>query len=159
MGVSKVVIDGEVKLDLTADTVEPAALKAGYTAHNAAGDEIVGTMPAISLEDVYPFGAIYISVVDINPSTLFGFGTWEQIKDVLQVCHHVQAAYLVEDIPHGQSVETAARRVIGAAGAPEGKVSFLHDVIVKEILPVILLDDIPDGSPVFEVKRLGLRPL
>ena len=77
----------------------------------------------------------------------------------MQVCHHVQAAYLVEDIPHGQSVETAARRVIGAAGAPEGKVSFLHDVIVKEILPVILLDDIPDGSPVFEVKRLGLRPL
>lgn len=81
MGVSKVVIDGEVRLDLTADTVEPAALKAGYTAHNAAGDEIVGTMPAISLEDVYPVGAIYMSAVAMNPSTLFGFGTWEQIKD------------------------------------------------------------------------------
>lgn len=46
MGVSKVIIDDEVKLDLTADTVEPAALKAGYTAHNAAGNKIVGTMSA-----------------------------------------------------------------------------------------------------------------
>lgn len=82
MGVSKVVIDGEVKLDLTADTVEPAALKAGYTAHNAAGDEIVGTIPAISLEDVYPVGAIYMSAAATNPGTLFGVGTWEQIKDV-----------------------------------------------------------------------------
>ena len=82
MGVSKVVIGDEVRLDLTADTVEPAALKAGYTAHNAAGDEIVGTMPAISLKDVYPVGAIYMSVVATNPSTLFGFGIWEQIKDV-----------------------------------------------------------------------------
>lgn len=81
MGVSKVIIDDEVKLDLTADTVEPAALKAGYTAHNAAGDEIVGTMPAISLEDVYPVGAIYMSAAATNPGTLFGFGTWERIKD------------------------------------------------------------------------------
>lgn len=81
MGVSKVIIDDEVKLDLTADTVEPAALKAGYTAHNAAGNNIVGTMSVISLEDVYPVGAIYMSAAATNPGTLFGFGTWEQIKD------------------------------------------------------------------------------
>jgi hypothetical protein len=30
---------------------------------------------------VYPVGAIYMSTVATNPSTLFGFGTWEQIKD------------------------------------------------------------------------------
>lgn len=33
------------------------------------------------LKLVYPVGAIYISTVNTNPSTLFGFGTWSQIKD------------------------------------------------------------------------------
>lgn len=36
----------------------------------------------MSLQSVYPVGAIYISTADTNPSTLFGFGAWEQIKDV-----------------------------------------------------------------------------
>lgn len=30
---------------------------------------------------VYPVGSIYISVSNVNPSTLFGFGEWEQIQD------------------------------------------------------------------------------
>ena len=33
------------------------------------------------LEQVYPIGAIYLSVNNINPSILFGFGTWETIED------------------------------------------------------------------------------
>lgn len=33
------------------------------------------------LELVYPRGAIYISTIATNPSVLFGFGTWQQIKD------------------------------------------------------------------------------
>lgn len=34
-----------------------------------------------TLEDCYPVGAIYVSTVSTNPKTLFGFGTWTQIKD------------------------------------------------------------------------------
>lgn len=34
----------------------------------------------IDINDVYPIGSIYLSVNNINPSTLFG-GSWEQIKD------------------------------------------------------------------------------
>lgn len=33
------------------------------------------------LKAVYPVGAIYISTVSTGPATLFGFGTWERIKD------------------------------------------------------------------------------
>lgn len=31
------------------------------------------------LKKVYPIGSIYLSMVSTNPSTLFGFGTWERI--------------------------------------------------------------------------------
>ena len=34
------------------------------------------------LKITYPVGSIYISTSGISPSELFGFGTWEQIKDV-----------------------------------------------------------------------------
>ena len=34
-----------------------------------------------TLQQVYPIGSIYLSVQETNPSILFGFGTWHQIKD------------------------------------------------------------------------------
>ena len=37
--------------------------------------------PKNILEIAYPVGAIYLSVNNTNPSTLFGFGTWERIED------------------------------------------------------------------------------
>ena len=43
MAVNKVEINGEVKLDLTQDTVTPETLLQGATAHNAAGEEITGS--------------------------------------------------------------------------------------------------------------------
>ncbi len=51
MAVNKVEVDGETKLDLTADTVTPETLLKGATAHNAAGEAIVGSiiMPTYAL--------------------------------------------------------------------------------------------------------------
>lgn len=43
MGVSKVNYGEDTILDLTQDTVSPEVLLEGYTAHNAAGNQIVGT--------------------------------------------------------------------------------------------------------------------
>jgi hypothetical protein len=42
--VNKLIKDGVTKFDLTGDTVTAATLKSGYTAHNAAGQQITGTM-------------------------------------------------------------------------------------------------------------------
>ena len=43
MGINKVVVNDEVKLDLTADTVSPSTLASGITAHDKSGEQIVGT--------------------------------------------------------------------------------------------------------------------
>jgi len=44
MGVSKVVYNGQVLVDLTGDTVTADSLAQGVTAHDAAGNEITGTV-------------------------------------------------------------------------------------------------------------------
>lgn len=46
MAVNKVEINGETVLDLTADSVTPETMTEGTTAHNAAGEQIVGTYVA-----------------------------------------------------------------------------------------------------------------
>ena len=43
MAVNKVVFGNEVKIDLTADTITPADLASGVTAHDASGEIITGT--------------------------------------------------------------------------------------------------------------------
>ena len=50
MAVNKVEINGEVKLDLTADTVTAAKLAQGETAHDASGQRITGTMSVVRLQ-------------------------------------------------------------------------------------------------------------
>lgn len=44
MAVNKIVIDNEIKIDLTADTVSPSTLALGITAHDKSGNVITGTM-------------------------------------------------------------------------------------------------------------------
>ena len=50
MAVNKVEINGEVKLDLTQDTVTAAKLAQGETAHDASGERIIGTMTVSQLQ-------------------------------------------------------------------------------------------------------------
>lgn len=49
MAVNKVALNGEVKLDLTADTVTPGTLLKGTTAHNAAGELITGVYEPMTI--------------------------------------------------------------------------------------------------------------
>lgn len=46
MAVNKVEVNGETVLDLSQDSVTPEQLAQGVTAHNAAGEQIVGTYAA-----------------------------------------------------------------------------------------------------------------
>lgn len=46
MGVNKVIYDGLTLIDLTEDTVSSDTLLSGFTAHDKAGNRIVGTMSA-----------------------------------------------------------------------------------------------------------------
>lgn len=50
MAVNKVALNGEAKLDLTADTVTPETLLKGMTAHNAAGELITGVYEPMNIK-------------------------------------------------------------------------------------------------------------
>lgn len=50
MAVNKVALNGEVKLDLTADSVTPETLLKGTTAHNAAGELITGVYEPMNIK-------------------------------------------------------------------------------------------------------------
>lgn len=62
MAVNKVIYDARVLIDLTADTVTPEVLKVGYTAHQANGAAINGSLMSSPLETyVYDFRQGYIN--------------------------------------------------------------------------------------------------
>lgn len=82
--------------EATADTLEPriaaatkdATAEAKAAATNAANSATEAKQAAASvpslldlLKAVYPVGAFYISATATSPRTVFGFGTWTQIKD------------------------------------------------------------------------------
>ena len=48
MAVNKIVVDGETKIDLSADTVTPADLRAGAKAHDSSGAQITGSIASVT---------------------------------------------------------------------------------------------------------------
>lgn len=59
MGISKVNFGGDTLIDLTNDSVDAASLLKGKTAHNAAGEQIVG-----EVDDVK--GTFYVTVTQVD---------------------------------------------------------------------------------------------
>ena len=58
MGVSKVIVNGVTKVDLTSDTVAAANLLSGYAAHGADGEELTGSIATKTSSDMTVSGRI-----------------------------------------------------------------------------------------------------
>lgn len=77
--VNKVIVNDQIKLDLTGDTVSPETLLQGFTAHDASGAPIVGTATGGDACDMYagneaPSGAssgdLWVDTADENAGTI-----------------------------------------------------------------------------------------
>ncbi len=84
MGRSKINFGDETLIDLTGDSVTPEAMLSGVTAHNAAGDPIVGTLNLDSLKEVYfgAAGSLLAGEISVNNNVLFQELT-EHLQNIL----------------------------------------------------------------------------
>ena len=73
MGVNKLIVNDEVKLDLTGDTVAADKMLEGATAHNAAGDLVTGTIPVNPQLSVADGGAVTVPQDYYSGSELIGY--------------------------------------------------------------------------------------
>ena len=73
MGVNKLIVNDEVKLDLTGDTVVADKMLEGATAHNAAGDLVTGTIPVNPQLSVADGGAVTVPQGYYSGSELIGY--------------------------------------------------------------------------------------
>ena len=73
MGVNKLIVNDEVKLDLTGDTVAADKMLEGATAHNAAGDLVTGTIPVNPQLSVADGGAVTVPQGYYSGSELIGY--------------------------------------------------------------------------------------
>lgn len=88
------------------------------------------------LELVYPIGSIYISVTNTNPSILFGFGDWEQIKDTFLLA--------AGDIYNGGSIGGESEHTLTINELPSHGHDFpRHQLFPNENIPII--DNISGG--------------
>ncbi len=67
---NKVVFNGQTLIDLTADTVTPATLMQGYTAHDASGAAIVGTATGGIDGDELAYGGAYVGTAIVGSAVL-----------------------------------------------------------------------------------------
>lgn len=111
MAVNKVEVNGETKLDLTQDTVTPENLLSGATAHNAAGERIVGAVAPVRYDVAQDLTSEQKKQArgNIN-SAPGGFGWGDSLRNVLAsdaedtyetYCGKLDA--LLADMPDGTS--------------------------------------------------------
>ena len=75
---------------------------------------------SINFDDIYPVGAIYVSVVSTNPSTFFG-GTWTQIQNAFLI--GAGNSYAVNSIGGSSTMAHTHQQVAQNTGGPSNNTS------------------------------------
>lgn len=89
MGVSKVNFGGDTLIDLTNDSVDAASLLKGKTAHNAAGEQVVGTL------DVK--GTFYVTLTKGDGTSATADKTAEEVYTAYAAGYAVYALVKIRD--------------------------------------------------------------
>lgn len=90
MGISKVNFGGDTLIDLTNDSVDAASLLKGKTAHNAAGEQIVG-----EVDDVK--GTFYVTVTQVDDDRATADKTPAEVYAAYEEGHAVYALVKFRD--------------------------------------------------------------
>lgn len=130
---NKIIINGEAKIDLTADTVDAAHLAEGFTAHDASGAVITGVMTA--------GGGDLPDPITAGDTPVFADITYQSTSSSAETaaqtftCRKAGAYRLKAIFNATYSSCTAGIYVNGAAAAAaswEGSGSHLYDTIITD---------------------------
>ena len=122
MSVNKVEINGSTVLDLTNDSVTPETLTKGATAHNASGEQIIGTYEAP--EEPY-IEEIYDSNGNLIDAKLYGY---TKIRDyVFYDCRNLAMTSLPEGITSIGDCAFCGCTNLALTSLPEGITSIVQN--------------------------------
>lgn len=154
MGISKVNFGGDTLIDLTNDSVTAGTLAKGATAHNAAGDQVVGTL------DVK--GTFYVTVTQENGNIATADKTSVEVYAAYAAGYAVYALVKLKNggpfiLPLGFAISTSEDGVVlgfTLTGSIDPKIRPLYTCVISmynfwNIFSVELArpEDIPSALP------------
>ena len=91
------------------------------------------------LKLVYPVGAVYISATATDPKMLFGFGTWEQIKEkfLLSAGDSYKVGSTGGSETHSHKYKTGARVYYGMVAGADSDAHMAYDYVQDKWIPAV----------------------
>lgn len=123
MAISKVIYGENILIDLTNDTVTSDTLAAGITAHNSAGESVVGTVTMLSVDEIAQLAAQKVDKESLGISNV------DNTSDADKPVSAAQQAALAEKAPAGYGFGEPAE--IAEVGSEEELFAFLEQMFQK----------------------------
>ena len=102
MAVNKVEINGKTVIDLTKDTVLPQTLLSGVTAHNAAGEPIVGAVAVAPASATLPKAPGEAAVGEENTFARGDHVHPKEVSDAERAAWNAKPSMVITEIPKGR---------------------------------------------------------